>query len=338
MKCLVTGAGGFLGSHLVEFLVAEGHEVTGLGRARTGALSDAGGGFAFTQADLLDRGAVGAVLDATRPQAVFHLAAQSYPNVSWKETARTFEVNVLGTIGLFDAILERKLAPAIVVAGSSSEYAPSRDGRPIAEDGEMAPSSPYGVSKLAQDHLCRLYHAYHGLNVIRCRPFFLIGPRKEGDAASDFARGVVAIERGLRDDLPVGNLDVVRDLLDARDGVEALWLLARRGRPGEVYNICSGTGYSLREVLEVYRGLARADVRERVDAGRIRPIDEMVKIGDPARLMALGWSLKRPIARTLGDILEYWRDREGSGSGRGTRQIVGETCSAAGQADRRTEP
>lgn len=310
MRCLVTGAAGFIGSHLVEFLAASGHEVTGLGRARTPALDEAGGEFAFTGADLCDRRAVGAVLDATRPDVVFHLAAQSYPGLSWKEPARTFEVNVLATIGLFDAILERKLAPRIIMPGSSSEYAPSRDGQPIREDDPLVPSSPYAVSKLAQDELARLYHAYHGLDVVRCRPFFLIGPRKEGDAASDFARGVVAIERGQTDSLPVGNLEVVRDLLDVRDGVEALWALARRGQPGAVYNICSGTGYSLREVLSIYRGLARAEVRERVDPARIRPIEEMVKVGNPARLAALGWAPRRPIHRTLEDILNYWRERE----------------------------
>jgi GDP-4-dehydro-6-deoxy-D-mannose reductase len=314
MRCLVTGAGGFIGSHLVEFLVAEGHEVTAMSRARTEALAEAGSGFAIAPVDLLDREALGSLLDATRPEVVFHLAAQSYPGVSWKQPARTFEVNVGGTISLFDAILERKLATTIVAAGSSSEYAPGRDGRPIAEDDTLTPSSPYAASKLAMDHMARLYHAYHGLNVVRCRPFFLIGPRKEGDAASDFARGIVAIEGGLRADLPVGNLDVIRDLLDVRDGVEALWLLARRGRPGEVYNICSGMGYSLREVLEVYRGLARAEVAGRVDPARIRPIDEMVKVGDPSRLLGLGWSPKRSIRRTLGDILEYWRDREGQGA------------------------
>lgn len=310
MRCLVTGAAGFIGSHLVEFLAAAGHEVTGLGRARTPALDEAGEGFAFTAVDLCDRRAVGAVLEATRPEVIFHLAAQSYPGISWKEPARTFEVNVLGTIGLFEAILERKLAPRVVMPGSSSEYAPSRDGRPIREDDPLAASSPYAVSKLAQDELGRLYHVYHRLDVVRCRPFFLIGPRKEGDAASDFARGVVAIERGLADGLPVGNLDVIRDLLDVRDGVEALWTLAERGRPGEVYNICSGTGYSLREAMSIYRALARAEVRERVDPARIRPIEEMVKIGDPARLTALGWSPRRPIRRTLEDILDYWRDRE----------------------------
>ena len=116
-------------------------------------------------------------------------------------------------------------------------------------------------------------------------------------SASDFARGIVAIERGRQEDLPVGNLDVVRDLLDVRDGVEALWLLAHRGWAGDVYNICSGRGYSLRDVLSVYRDLARVEVRERLDPGRIRPIEEMVKVGDPAKLNALGWSPRRPIRR-----------------------------------------
>ena len=228
------------------------------------------------------------------PEVVFHLAAQSYPGVSWKQPAQTFEVNVLGTIFLFEEILARKLDPTIVVVCSSSEYAANRDGQPITEHGELVPSSPYAVSKLAQDHLSRLYHEFYGLRVIRCRPFFLIGPRKTGDAASDFARGIVAIERGRQEDLPVGNLDVVRDFLDVRDGVEAFWLLSQRGCLGDVYNVCSGRGYSLRDVISVYKNLASVEVRERLDLGRIRPIEEMVKVGDPTKLNALGWSPRRP--------------------------------------------
>ena len=182
------------------------------------------------------------------------------------------------------------------------------------------PSSPYAVSKLAQDHLGRLYHEFHGLKVVRCRPFFLIGPRKTGDAASDFAQGIVAIERGREEDLPVGNLDVVRDFLDVRDGVEAFWLLSQCGRAGDVYNVCSGQGYSLRDVLSVYRNLASVEVRERVDSGRIRPIEEMVKIGDSAKLNALGWSPRRPVPQTLKDILEYWREQESLGSAESKNQ------------------
>jgi GDP-4-dehydro-6-deoxy-D-mannose reductase len=321
MKCLVTGAGGFIGRYLVEFLAEEKHEVVGLGRGPHPVLAaSAGDCFAFVQADLLDRQAVGDVIASVSPEVVFHLAAQSFPSVSWKQPARTFEVNVLGTIGLFDEILARKLDPTIVVLGSSAEYGPSRDGRPITEQDELLPSSPYGVSKLAQDHLSRLYHAAHGLKIVRCRPFFLIGPRKAGDVSSDLARGAVAIERGQKEDLPVGRLDAVRDLLDVRDGVEALALLASCGHPGEVYNICSGTGYSLREILSVYRDLARVEVRERPDPGLIRPIDELVKVGNPARLHGLGWSPRRPIRQTLEDILEYWREREAPDSREGQGQ------------------
>jgi GDP-4-dehydro-6-deoxy-D-mannose reductase len=313
MKCLVTGAGGFVGSHLVEFLAKEGHQVTALGRVRTPVLANVESTITFVEADLLDRKSIGRLVGSVCPEVVFHLAAQSYPNVSWKEPAQTFEVNVLGTVFLFEEFLARKLDPAIVIACSSSEYAPSRDGEPITEQGELTPSSPYAVSKLAQDHLGRLYHEFHGLRVIRCRPFFLIGPRKTGDAASDFARGIVAIEQGRQKDLPVGNLDVVRDLLDVRDGVEAFWLVSQRGRAGDVYNVCSGRGYSLRDVLSVYKDLARVEVRERLDHGRIRPIEEMVKVGDPAKLNALGWSPRRPIQQILKDILEYWRREKSPG-------------------------
>ena len=307
MRCLVTGATGFIGSYLVEFLVEERHEVTGLGSARTGTLDAIRSRFTLVEGDLLDRKCLGGLIEAARPEVVFHLAAQSYPGLSWNQPARTFEVNVLGTIYLLEEIRAQGLTPAVVVPCSSSEYGPSRDGRPIPEHGEIKPSSPYAVSKLAQDHLGRLYHEFYGLRVVRCRPFFLIGPRKTGDVSSDFARGIVAIERGRQEDLPVGNLDVVRDLLDVRDGVEALWLLSQYGKPGDVYNVCSGRGYSLREVLAVYKSLAKVVVRERFDPTRARSIDETVKIGDPAKLCDLGWSPRRLIRQTLEEILDYWR-------------------------------
>jgi GDP-4-dehydro-6-deoxy-D-mannose reductase len=320
MKCLVTGASGFVGSYLVEFLAKEGHQVTALGRTRTAALANVGSGLTFVEADLLDRKSIACLVDCVRPEIVFHLAAQSYPNISWKQPDLTFEVNVLGTIFLFEEFLARKINPTIVVLCSSSEYAPSHDGRPITEKGELVPSSPYAVSKLALDHLGRLYHEFHGLKVVRCRPFFLIGPRKTGDAASDFARGIVAIERGSEEYLPVGNLDVVRDFLDVRDGVEAFWLLSQCGRAGDVYNVCSSQGYSLRDVLSIYRTLASVEVRERVDSSRIRPIEEMVKIGDSTKLNALGWSPRRPVPQVLKDILEYWRGHESFGSAESKNQ------------------
>jgi GDP-4-dehydro-6-deoxy-D-mannose reductase len=174
----------------------------------------------------------------------------------------------------------------------------------------MSPSSLYAVTKLTQDHMSRLYHEVKGLRVIRARPFFLVGPRKTGDVSSDFARGIVAVERGIRKELPVGNLDIVRDLLDVRDGAEAFWMIAERGRVGDVYNICSGSGCSIREILELFKSLAKVPVQSRVDPAKLRPIDELVKVGDPGKLMALGWAPRRSLGETIRDILEYWRGQE----------------------------
>ena len=135
MRCLVTGVSGFIGGYLVEFLAKEKHEVVGLGRAPSLAFEGiAPRFFTFVQADLLDREALHDLIDSVRPDVVFHLAAQSYPSVSWKQPAKTFEVNVLGAISLFDEILARRLDPTILVVGSSSEYGPSRDGQPITEN------------------------------------------------------------------------------------------------------------------------------------------------------------------------------------------------------------
>ncbi len=306
MKCLVTGAGGFIGGHLVECLAGKGWEVHAVDRVR-GALAK---GVRLHSVDLLDREQTAACIGEVRPDAVFHLAAQSYPGVSWEKPALTFNVNVLGSIHVLEGLRQAGLNPPILVVCSSAEYAPETGSAPIPEDAPLRPSSPYGVSKLAEDHAARLYFERYGLRTVRVRPFFLVGPRKTGDVSSDFARGIVAIERGKADHLSVGNLDVVRDLLDVRDGVEAFCLLVEKGVAGEVYNVCSGRGYSVREILATLKELARVQVEERGDPARLRPLDEMVRIGDPGRLKALGWSPARSVRQTLEDILEHWRATE----------------------------
>lgn len=309
MISLVTGAGGFIGGFLVEHLAAQGHEVHALDQSPGSAVC------AFHRADILDPASLTELVGKIRPSAVFHLAAQSYPGISWQDPAATFRVNVLGTIHVLEAIRRSGLKPVTVVACSSAEYSSRAGTGRIAEDAPLDPSSPYGISKLAEDHAAKLYGERYGIPVIRMRPFFLVGTRKKGDVCSDFARGVVAVEQGRQADVPVGNLDVVRDLLDVRDGVEAMALLAERGAKGEVYNICSGTGYSLRDVLETYKSLARVPVRERVDPARLRPIEEMERIGDPSKLKALGWAPRHAIRDTLGDILDFWRTADAAGGG-----------------------
>ena len=303
MRCLVTGAGGFLGQHLVRHLVAAGHPVVALDRQGDRVVP----GASHLACDIDDAAALKDGMAAVRPELVFHLAAQSFPGRSWEEPAATCHTNILGTVHVLDAVRAAAPQARVLVAGSSSEYAPSPD--PISEDAPVLPSSPYAVSKLATDQVTKLYAERYRLAAMRVRPFFLLGPGKTGDVSSDLARGIVAIEQGCAADLAVGNLDAVRDFLDCRDGVAAFLAVAERGVPGTAYNISSGRGCSIRALLDCFKRAARVPVTERVEAARLRPLDEPVKIGDNRRLCALGWAPQITLEQSVRDILEYWRCR-----------------------------
>jgi GDP-4-dehydro-6-deoxy-D-mannose reductase len=240
--------------------------------------------------DVQDRAGVEGVLRETRPDVVYHLAARSLPSPSWEEPEATFQVNVLGTLNLHEAVRKARLDPVVVVAGSSSEYAPTPDEAPIREDHPLMPDSPYGASKAASSLLALLYHRAYQMRVIVVRPFFVIGPRKVGDVCSDFARQVLAVERGSQPSLLVGNLEAVRDFLDVDDAVRALWLLAEKGEPGGVYNVCSGTGRKVRSVLEMFLTMASRPIPVEQDACRFRLVDKPFVVGDNSRLRSLGWA------------------------------------------------
>lgn len=308
MRCLVTGASGFIGTYLVDFLLARGETVYGLAKQTTKTLPPRLG-FHLIQGDLLDRSSVFKSVAEIQPDFVFHLAAQSLPRVSWDDPETTFRVNVFGTLYLLDAIRAAQINPIIEVFCSSGEYAVSQDDTPIGENYPLDPSSPYALSKIGQDQLCVLYGKAYQMQIVRVRPFFIIGPRKTGDVCSDFARGIVAIERGLSNTLTVGYLDAVRDFLDVRDALTAFWLVAERGIPGMVYNICSGQGFAVSDILGRASAFSKTPFDVHQDSSRLRPLDEPVKIGDNSKLMALGWRPSIPIDQSLEDILVYWRNQ-----------------------------
>ena len=173
----------------------------------------------------------------------------------------------------------------------------------------MGASSPYAVSKIAVDQLGQLYHRRYGLKILRFRPFFMIGTRKTGDFCSDVARKIALAESSGAERIELGNLEVVRDLLDVRDGVEAILLLIQRGQPGEAYNICSGQGWHLDKIVEHYLTMSSRPIRVEITTALSRPIDENIRVGDPRKIMALGWRPRYRIPETLGEILRYWRER-----------------------------
>lgn len=307
-RILVTGASGFMGGQLCCSLAAQGLDVVAVSR-RTGFKLP---GVRTMALDLLDVAAVKTAMTELRPDVVYHLAAQSLPGVSWEQPVETYRANIDGTLNLLMAMEQANPEATIVIAGSSAEYAISRTGAPIREDDPMDPASPYGISKLAMDHTVRLYGQRCKLRLIRVRPFFLIGPEKTGDVSSDFARGIVRIERGAEPVLTVGNLDAVRDFLDIRDGLAALQLLAEKGEAGGVYNICSGHGTSLHALLAEFRKQAKADFDVKPDPARMRPLDEPVKVGDAGRLQSLGWQPRHALSGSIAAILDYWRSQSSS--------------------------
>lgn len=305
MTCLVTGSSGFIGSHLVDHLLARGDSVIVLQR-RPGA---ARAGLTVVQGDVLDAELLLDLMCRYAPREVYHLAAQSLPGTSWLQPWPTHEINVNGTLNVLAAARALDEKPVVVVASSSSIYAQSPEGASLRETAPCVPASPYGISKLAADHLARLHADRYGMPVVRARPFFLIGPRKTGDVSSDWARNIVDIERGRAKELAVGNLEAVRDFLHVADGVAALAAIAAKGVAGEAYNIASGAGWKLTDLLQTLLAMARVRIEVRVDPARMRAVDERVKVGDAAKLRALGWRPRHSVEEALSDILQYWREQ-----------------------------
>jgi GDP-4-dehydro-6-deoxy-D-mannose reductase len=303
---LVTGATGFAGSHLIDRLAASGAAVHGLAHSG-GQPAPAHAGVSWSAVDLLDRDAVRRVIDAVRPSVIYHCAGLAHVQDAWLGPARALRLNVLGTHYLLDACRDAGLDSRIVVTGSALVYRPQTGV--IDEDAPVAPPDPYGVSKLAQE----MTAADSGLPVVLTRPFNHAGPRQSPKfSTSGFAQQIARIEAGHAEPvLRVGNLDTQRDITDVRDTVRAYEALAAAGTPGRVYNVCSGRGYRMGDLLDTLLSLARVTVRVEIDPARLRPSDNPIVIGSHARLTAdTGWRPQIPIERTLSDLLDYWRTRE----------------------------
>lgn len=314
-RVLITGVTGFAGSHLADHVLTDhpGVEVFGTyrWRSRRENVEHLDGKIRLVEAELGDMTALRNALEISRPDAIFHLAAQSFVPTSWTAPAETFHVNATGQVNLFEAIRSLDLDPVVQIACSSEEYGlVLPDETPISEENPLRPLSPYAVSKVAQDFLGYQYFRSYGLRAIRTRGFNHEGPRRgEVFVMSNFARQIAAIEAGRQEPvIRVGNLDSVRDFTDVRDMVRAYWLAAEKGEPGEVYNIASGSGITIREMLDRLIAMSSVEVRVETDPARMRPSDVEVLLGDSAKFRrATGWEPRIPLERTLADTLDYWR-------------------------------
>jgi GDP-4-dehydro-6-deoxy-D-mannose reductase len=317
MRALITGVTGFAGSHLAEYLLDHQPQVEVWGiyrwRSRMDNVTGVQKRLRLVECDLRDYTSVHQALAQARPDAIFHLAAQSFVPSSWKAPSDTLMTNIVGQTNLFEAVRFLGLDPVVQIACSSEEYGMVfPDEVPIREENPLRPLSPYAVSKVAQDMMAYQYFQSYGLKTVRTRGFNHTGPRR-GDVfvTSNFSKQVASIELGLQEPvIRVGNLEAVRDFTDVRDMVRAYWLAVTRGKPGEVYNVATGSGITIQELLDRLLALSKVKVEVVQDPERMRPSDVVRLIGDASRFRAdTGWEPEVPFDRTLRDLLDYWRHR-----------------------------
>lgn len=342
MRVLITGITGFAGSHLAEYILSEhpGVEVFGgcrwrsrmehlLELDRKGKLNNLveesadspealapllrSGAVTLLHCDLTDAVSARRLVDAVRPDRIFHLAAQSFVPGSWNAPSMTMDVNVNGQINLFEAIRQVGLDPLVQIAGSSEEYGLVFPNEvPMKESNPLRPLSTYAVSKVAQELLGWQYFRSYGLKTVVTRGFNHTGPRRgEIFVTSSFARQIAEIEKGQHEPfVMVGDLESKRDWTDVRDMVRAYWLSLEKGVPGEVYNVGSGTTRRVGDMLTLLLSLTKAKIEVRQDAARLRPSDVKILWADVSKFKArTGWEPRIPFEQTMRDLLDYWRAR-----------------------------
>jgi len=307
MRIMITGAAGFIGGFLTKHCLAAGSKVLGIDvvTPRSGAELNE-----FELCDVRDFGRLVDLISKFRPQRIFHLAAQSHPVVSLSRPRETMDVNVNGTVSLFESLRTTELAPIIIVACSSAEYGiVAEHDLPVREDHALNPLHPYGVSKVTQDLLAAQYFANYAIPAIRIRIFKTTGPGKLDEVCSDLAKQAVEIEMGIRPpSMHVGNLISRRSIVDARDLVEGLWSSAEHCEFGEVYNLGGDDVYSVADIVEAVRVQVGIAFKSEQRPELMRACDEPVTTGDNSKFRSrCAWEPRIRLAETLRDMLDWWR-------------------------------
>ncbi|MEI6179435.1 MAG: GDP-mannose 4,6-dehydratase [Chloroflexales bacterium] len=312
MRVLITGITGFVGRHLAEHLLAQGHhELWGLTRARGHLAPALAAHITEIAADLNDAEATTQAIATVRPTVIYHLAGQAFVPESFRDPAATLSANTLGALHIFRSLIALGSSARVLIVGSNEEYGQiTADDLPLNEQTPLRPANPYGVSKATQSLFAAQYHLSHGLATLRVRPFTHIGPgQNERFVTAAFARQIARIEMGLQPPMVhVGNLSARRDFTDVRDIVRAYALIAAHGEPGAVYNVGSGQAVMIRELLDLLLEASTVRVEVRLNPELMRPIDIPLVVCDATRLREqTGWVPQLPLRQTLHDILNYWR-------------------------------
>ena len=304
MKVLITGSEGFIGKYLRAEFENAGYDVVRCD------LQVASG---VVPLNILDAEMTHAVLSKVQPDYLINMAGQANVGLSWKKPQFTFELNTIGVINILDAVKEVNPKMRVVVMGSSDEYGILKEkGVNVTENIPINPMTPYAISKQAQELFSQLYCRSYGMNICMTRQFNLGGAgQAKGFLLSDFASGIVDVEKGRKQFLSVGNLTSARDFTHVKDACRAIRLIAEKGHAGEVYNISSGVTYTVQEILDRLISMSTTRITVRQDPGRMRPSDTPVICGNHDKLAAhTGWHPELGMDVILSDVLEYWRGKD----------------------------
>ncbi len=312
-SALITGLKGFAGHHLTKLLLNEGYEITGIDsnvEETERSLQDLSDSIELIGCDIRDEDKINEIFNRSSYDTVFHLAAQSSVKLSFEDPAETLSINVNGTLNILEAISKLETPPKTLVISSSEIYGQLKpDQVPVTESAPMMPVNPYAVSKATVDLMCYQYFKAYGLPVYWARAFSHSGPGQRTVAVlSDWCFQAAKIELGLRQpEISVGNMEVTRDYTDVRDVVGGYLAILDDGDAGKPYNVCSGNGYRLDNLLDIIISFSSKKIEIVPDPSRLRPVDIPILIGSPQRLKnETGWDPKIEIEQTLRDLYDHW--------------------------------
>ena len=316
MKILITGFAGFVSQHFLSLLNTNepGSKVLGIDKNKPdfNFSSFPHLSIAFENIDLLDKVATDKVLDDFKPEYILHLASVSSVAQSWLTPLETFVNNTTIFLNLVELVRVSNNKCRVLSVGSSEEFGDVNETElPLTEEHPLKPLSPYAVARVSQEMLSKIYADGFALDIIMTRSFNHIGPgQKDIFVISSFAKQLVQLSKNKESKatLTTGNLSITRDFLDVRDVVKAYYLLLKKGRSGEVYNICSGNGIVLSDIVSKLCEILNLAIETKINPDLFRPNENKKIIGSYQKIKnELGWQPEIPLDKSLEDIIRYWQ-------------------------------
>lgn len=312
MKCFITGISGFAGSHLAEFLISKGYNVNGFIRPNENLanLNNVIDNISLKIGDLCDRDSLFKSLLQVQPKYIFHLAGEASAHKSFQFPNLFYEINVIGTVNLLEAVIKAKINPRIILVTSSEIYGFVKpEQMPLKETTSFHPDSPYAVSKVTLHYLANQYYRNYNLDIVEARAFNHIGPRQlPGFVVPDFCKQIAQIIQGKKKPaIYVGKLDDKRDFVDVHDMVRAYYMLALKAIPPQAYNICSGKSVAINHILNELIRIAGIPVKIIKDPQKMRPSIMPEIRGDNSKIIEeIGWQPKITLEESLTKSLDYF--------------------------------